>query len=132
MGAPDADQLVQDGHGGIGVDGVLHEVAEGLPRELVGDVQDLDGPPGGGDVELVVEGPDVVGMGCDQPVGRGGGDAQSALLVPPGRDPQSLFTPETLDLLAVELVTALPTEDGMGPAIAPPWMPFGECAKLDA
>ena len=47
----------------IGVDGVGDEVAERLPGELVGDVEDLDGPPEAGHVELVVEGPDVVGVG---------------------------------------------------------------------
>jgi hypothetical protein len=46
--APDAtNHLVQAGAGGIGVDGVLDEIGQGLADELVDDVQDLDHPPGG-------------------------------------------------------------------------------------
>ena len=105
---------------------------EGLSGVLVGDVEDLDGPTLGGDVELVVEGPDVVRMGGDQAVGRRGGDAHTALLVAPGWDPEALLTPDALDFLAVELEMTLPAKDGMGPAITPPWMTPGERAKLGA
>jgi hypothetical protein len=67
-----AGWVVEDGHGGVRVDRGLDKIAEGLPCELVGDVQDLDGPPGGDDVELLVECPDMVGVGGDQAVGRRG------------------------------------------------------------
>jgi hypothetical protein len=46
VAAPAADDLVQAGDGGVGVNGVLDEVGEGLASELVDDVQDLDHPPG--------------------------------------------------------------------------------------
>ncbi len=54
---------VEGGDRVIGVDGVGDEVGEGFPGVLVGDVEDLDGPPGRGHVELVVECPHVVRMG---------------------------------------------------------------------
>jgi hypothetical protein len=37
----------------------------------------------------------------------------------PGRDQKTLFTPDALDFLAVELVI-FPAEHGVGPSIAPP------------
>jgi hypothetical protein len=61
MAASRADDLVQAGHGGVSVDAVVDAVGEGLAGELVDDVQDLDRPAGRGDVELVVEGPHVIG-----------------------------------------------------------------------
>ncbi len=84
----------EGGHGGVGSDGVLDHVAERLPGELVDDVEDLDDPPGGGDVELVVEGPHVVGMDGGQAVGERGRGAEALALAVLGRDPQALFTPD--------------------------------------
>ena len=57
------DDLVETGDGAIRVDGVVHEVGEGLASELVDDVQDLDHPAAGGDIELVVQGPHVIWPG---------------------------------------------------------------------
>jgi hypothetical protein len=48
--------------------------------------------------------------------------------VPPRRDPQALFAPQTLDFLAVEVVS-LPGEDGVGPAIAPAGMVTSEVTQ---
>ena len=46
------------------------EVGEGLAGDLVDDMQDLDRVPGGNDVELVVERPEVIGALGAEPVGR--------------------------------------------------------------
>jgi hypothetical protein len=40
VAAPLPDDLVEAGDGGVGVDGVLDEVGEGLPGELINDVED--------------------------------------------------------------------------------------------
>jgi hypothetical protein len=64
-------------------------------------VEDLDDPTGGGDVELVVERPHVVGGGGGQAVGGSGGGPDTGSLAVLGRHPQPLLTPQTLDLLAV-------------------------------
>ena len=125
------DEAVENGHRPIGVDGVGDEVRERLPGELVGDVQDLQGPARRGDVELVVEGPDVVGVRGLEPVRRRGGDPEARPLVAPGRDPQALFTPQALDFLAVEVVP-LAAQDGMSPAIAPAGMVAGEVPQTPA
>jgi hypothetical protein len=61
MAASRAGDLVEAGDGGVSVDAVVDEVRQGLAGELVDDVQDLDRPPGRGDVELVVERPHVIG-----------------------------------------------------------------------
>jgi len=82
VAASSSDEVVGDGDGGVRVDGGGNEVAEGLPGEFVGSVQDLAGYPGGGDVELVGEGPDVVRVGGDQTLGWGCRDAQTVLVVP--------------------------------------------------
>ena len=76
MATPAGDDAVQGGDGGIGVNRVGDEVAERLSGVLVGDVEDLDGPAGCRDVELVVEGPDVVRVGGKEPVRRRGRGAQ--------------------------------------------------------
>ena len=96
-----ADDLVEAGDGGVGVDGVLDEVGEGLAGELVDDVEDLDRPAGGGDVELVVECPHVIGPARPEPVGRRRGVAEALALAALGRHPQTLLPPQALDLLAV-------------------------------
>ena len=61
--------LVQGGDGGIRVDQLVDEVGEGFAGELVNDVQDLDDPSGGGDVELVVQGPHVIRILGSEPPG---------------------------------------------------------------
>ena len=100
------------------------QVGEALAGELVGDMQDLDDAPGRGDVELVVEAPDVVGVGGNEAVGGCGGGPEAGPLVAPRRHPEALFTPQTLELLAVELV-AFSDEHGVSSAIAPAGM--GSC-----
>jgi hypothetical protein len=39
------DDGVEDGHGGVGVDGVADEVRQRLPGELVDHVEQLEHPP---------------------------------------------------------------------------------------
>ncbi len=87
MGASGSDDLVQGGDGGVGIDGVIDQIRERLTGALVDDVEDLDHPPGGGDVKLVVEGPEVVGMDRSQAVGVRGRGAKALALAVPGRDP---------------------------------------------
>jgi len=98
MAAADPGDLVEAGDGGIGVDGMDHEVGEGLACELVNDVEDLDHPAGGGDVELVVERPQVVGPGRLQPIRGGRGLAKALALAALRWHAQALLAPQTLDL----------------------------------
>ncbi len=63
---------LQSGHGGVSVDGAIHPVRQGLPGELIDHVENLDDPPGGGDVELEVQRPHVVRAGGGQAVGGRG------------------------------------------------------------
>jgi hypothetical protein len=65
----DHDAL-QSSHGGIGIDGVGDQVTGRLGSVFVDHVGDLERPALRGHVELVVEGPDVVGMGGPEPIGR--------------------------------------------------------------
>jgi hypothetical protein len=96
-----ANDLFEGGDGGVGVDGVVDEVGEGLASELVDHVEELDHPAGGSDVELVVERPHVIGTLGLEPVGGRGRDPQALAPTALGRQPQALFPPEALDLLAV-------------------------------
>jgi hypothetical protein len=73
----------------------------------------------------------VVGMGGHQPVGRRRRDAEAGSLVAPRRHPEPLFPPQALDFLAVEVMT-LPTQDGVGPPIAPAGMVAGEVPERSA
>lgn len=50
-GAPPADDLVEAGDDGVGVDGVGDQVGQRLPGELVDDVEDLEDPSRDGDVD---------------------------------------------------------------------------------
>jgi hypothetical protein len=70
--ASGAEDLVQAGDGGIGVDAVVDEIGEGLAGVLVDDVQNLDCAPSAGDVDLVVERTPVVRSLGPQPCARGG------------------------------------------------------------
>jgi hypothetical protein len=85
MAASGAGDLVEAGDGGVSVDAVVDEVREGLAGELVDDVQDLDRPPGRGDVELVVERPHVIRPLGPQPPTRRGGVAEALALAALGR-----------------------------------------------
>jgi hypothetical protein len=127
--APLPGDLVEAGDGGIGVDGVVDEVGQGLAGELVDDKQDLDHPPGGGDVELVVEGPHVIGPLGAEPVSGRGRLAEALALATPGgnRRPSSR---QTLDLRAVHHVP-LPAQHGVRPPVAPAGMAAGEAAQTD-
>jgi hypothetical protein len=126
--AAGSGDLVQGGHGGIGADGVGDEIAEGLSGELVGDMEELQDATRRGDVELVVEGPDVIRMSGKEPVRWRRRDPEAGSLVAPWRDPKTLFTPQTLDFLLVEQV-ALSAQHRMGPAIAPAGMVGGKVAQ---
>jgi hypothetical protein len=55
-----ADDLVEGGDSGVGVDGVLDHIGQRLASELIDHVQQFDDPARGGDVELVVERPHLV------------------------------------------------------------------------
>jgi hypothetical protein len=123
--APRADDLVQAGDGDIRVDAVGDEIGEGLSGELVDDVQDLDHPAGGGDIELVVERPHVIGLFGPQPLTRRGRCAEPLALASLGWDPQAFFTPQTLDLLAVHH-PALSSQHGVRPPVAPPRVALGQ------
>ena len=65
-----ADDRVEAGDGRVGVDGVVDEIGEGLAGELVDDVEHLEHPAVGGDVELVVQRPHVIGPMRSEPLGR--------------------------------------------------------------
>lgn len=93
MDASTSNDGVEDGHGGIGVDGVGDQVRQRLPGELVDDVEQLEHPAVGCDVELVVHGPDVVGVGSGQAVGRRGRAAHSLALAALLGNPQALLPP---------------------------------------
>src|SRR5262245_21940723 len=101
MSTSAADDLVETCDGGVGVDAVVDEIGEGLAGELVDDVQDLDHRAGGGDVELVVERPHVIGPGGPEPFAGRGRGSETLALATLGRHPQALLTPQALDLLAV-------------------------------
>lgn len=68
-GASLGDELVEDLDGAIGVDGIGDQVGQRFAGELVGDVKQFQLVARGGDVELVVESPDVVGVGRSKSVG---------------------------------------------------------------
>jgi hypothetical protein len=125
------DDLVETGDRGVGVDGVVDEISEGLAGELIDDVQDLDHPPGGGDIELVVQRPHVIRPGGPEPVGRCRGVAQALAVAALGRHPQALLTPQTLDLLAVHHV-ALPAQHGVRSPVAPSRMAGSEAPQPHA
>jgi hypothetical protein len=119
--------LVQAGDGGVGVDAVVDEVGEGLAGELVDDMEDLDDPAGGGDVELVVERPHVIGPLGSEPIAGRGGVAEALALAALGGHTQALFSPQALDLLAVH-DPALSPQHGVRTPVAPPLMLAGEPA----
>jgi hypothetical protein len=125
------DDLVETGDRGVGVDGVVDEISEGLAGELIDDVQDLDGLPGGGDIELVVQRSHVIRPGGPEPVGRCRGVAEALALAALGRYPQAIFTPQTLDLLAVHDV-ALPAQHGVRSPVPPSRMALSEAPRPHA
>lgn len=88
---------------------MVDHVGEGLTGELVDDMEDLGRATGGGDVELVVERPHVVGAFGPQPVGSERRGAEALPLALPRRNPQTLLPPQALDLLAVEHVARTST-----------------------
>jgi hypothetical protein len=69
------------------------EVGEGLAGELVDDVQQLEDPAGGGDVELVVQRPHVIRVFSAEPPGRRSRAAETLPLA--GRYPQAFLPPQT-------------------------------------
>jgi hypothetical protein len=107
---------------------VVDEVGEGFAGELVNDVQDLDDPSGGGDVELVVQGPHVIRILGSEPPGGCRRVTEALTFAASGRDPQPLFSPQTLDLFAVHDV-AFAAQHGVRPPVAPTGMTLGEAAQ---
>ena len=80
MAATSAEDLVDGGHGGVGVYAVLDEIGQGLAGQLVVHVEELALSPSGRDVELVVEGPHVIRVGGHQAISRSGRLPHSARL----------------------------------------------------
>jgi hypothetical protein len=100
-GAAVGDQAVQDGHGGVGVDPAVDGDGQGFAGVLIHDVEQLQDPPVGGLVELVVQCPHMVRVLGDQPVGRTAGGAQSLAFAVSDRHAQAFLAPQALDGLAV-------------------------------
>ena len=95
LGMPAAapDDLVQAGDRRVGVDAVVDEIGERLTGELVDHVEDLDGSAGGGDIELIVQRPHVVGPLGPQPLARRGGITEALALAALRGHSQALLTP---------------------------------------
>jgi hypothetical protein len=95
------EELVQGGHSGVGVDPAVDGDGQGFTGELVHDVEQLQGPPVDGLVELVIQRPHAIGvLGC-QPVRRAGEGPQPLAFAAPGRHPQTFLAPAPLHGLAV-------------------------------
>jgi hypothetical protein len=112
-------QAFKNGDGRVSVDAPGALDLQGLPGELIDDVQELQDVSVGGLVELEVKRPHVIGALRAQPV-RGDRRlaeplALSALL----RDPQALLAPHALHSLAVDQ-PALPEQLRVGASITPP------------
>jgi hypothetical protein len=78
------DQAVQQLHGGVGVDPAVDLDGEGFAGVFVDDIEQLQGPPVSGLVELIVQRPHVIGVLGGQPVGRTGRGTQPLALATPG------------------------------------------------
>jgi hypothetical protein len=72
-----ADDLVEGGDSGVGVDGVLDHIGQRLASEPSTTWSRLMIPARGGDVELVVERPYVIGSLRLEPPGRRGRHAEA-------------------------------------------------------
>jgi hypothetical protein len=92
------NDLIQHGHGARGRDAPGGIGGESLAGELVSHVQDLDGSPIGGFVELKIKRPDVVGMISSNHDGVSTGLGLSLLRT---LHQEAFSTPETLDSLAI-------------------------------
>src|SRR3974390_8119 len=95
--APPGGDGVQDGDRRFGADAPGGGTGQGLSGELVGDVEDLDGPPPGRLVEDEVDGPDVIGGSGTNPVRVGPG---LALPRPSTGHVGALVPPQALGRLA--------------------------------
>jgi len=100
------------------VDGAVDLDGERLPRELVDDVEQLDGAAVSGLVELEVQRPDHVrGDRTMAPIGT---RCRSGAFVACDRGPSVLLTPEPVDLLVVGSIAG-----GLGSFMGPPPAPAG-------
>jgi hypothetical protein len=81
------DQAVQDGDGGVGVDPAVDLDSEGFTGVLVDHVEQLQDPPVGGLVELVVQRPHMIRMLGGQPVRRTGRGTEALAFAALGRHP---------------------------------------------
>ena len=95
------DDLVEGLDGGVGIDGERHDIGERLTGVFVDDVENLDRSPSSGDIELVVESPHMIRTFGAKPICWRCGLAEAPAFAPLGRHPQALFSPQTLDLLAI-------------------------------
>jgi hypothetical protein len=86
--------VVEDVDGGVGVDGVGDDVCEGLAGVLVDDVQDLQDPPVGGGVELLVQRPYMVRVVGLEPVSWSGGLPDPATLTTPRGHSEAFLSPQ--------------------------------------
>ena len=91
---------------------------QGFAGVLIDDVEQLQDPPVGGLVELVVQRPHMIGVLGRQPVGRAGRGAEPLAFAPLGRHAQAFLAPQPLDGLAVH-APALPGGAGRGRAGSP-------------
>jgi len=91
--------------------------------KLVDNVEDLDHPAGGGDVELVVEGPHVVDTLGLKAISQRGRLSHRATLAPLLGHPQALLRPQTLDHPCGS-GSGRPAPARREPAVAPAGMGF--------
>jgi hypothetical protein len=118
------DHLVQDVFHVLGRERLCHSQGQGLPGELIGEAQDLQRLSSQGLIEDKVVCPDVIGeLGLHRDR-RSGADFPAGLRF----DSQGFLTPDSPDLLPVEMVAVL-DEQGVNEPVTPPWMQEGQVTK---
>jgi hypothetical protein len=110
--------VVQHGDGGVGVDAPVHGDGQGLAGVLIDHVEQLQDPPVGGLVELVVQRPHMVRVLGSQPVRWTRGGADPLAFAPLGRHAEAFLAPSPLHGLAVDR-PALLQEPGVGRGDSP-------------
>src|SRR5664280_2022246 len=121
------DELIQTFDDVVGGDGASDVNGQALPRELIDDVQQLDGAQVALLVELEVHGPDDVGgdgaHGADDH-----SDAGEAFLLLAIGDFQALLAPQTMDPLVVHVPTGV-VQGVEAASPTPAWVAPGEVAQ---
>lgn len=113
------EDSVQHPDGSVGIDPPATLDDEGLARELVDDMQQLQDPAVGSLVELEVDRPHMIGALSGQPCSGHRRVSQPPALSAAHRHTQALLAPQTLHPLSVHL-PALAAQRGMRAAVAPP------------